>query len=89
MSKLESRLTRQLSARGVSGAKQMARALLVKRGDEDAAGSLTAKGEKRQDLGAAGRAKDRAAKASGHSAEDFNYNAKTNRATLKNDKGKP
>jgi hypothetical protein len=31
---------------------------------------------------AAGRAKDRASKASGRSANDYKYNAKTNQATL-------
>lgn len=43
----------------------------------------TAKGTKRTAMGAAGRAKDRAAKASGKSAKDFKYNPRTNRATEK------
>lgn len=46
-------------------------------------GKLTAKGKARQALGAAGRAKDRAAKESGRKASAYKYNAKTNRATLK------
>lgn len=58
-------------------------ALLKKRGDLDAKGKLTSKGKKRQAMGNAGRAKDRAAKRSGKSASSYNYNPKTNRATLK------
>lgn len=59
----------------------MAVGLLKKRGQMSASGSLTAKGKARQALGAAGRAKDRAAKASGGSAKNYKYNPKTNRAT--------
>lgn len=81
--KLLSRLTRQLASRGVKGAKGMAAALLKKRGQMDDKGNLTAKGKKRQSMGAAGRAKDRAAKSGSHSAKDYSYNKKTNRATLK------
>ena len=82
MSKLETRLTRQLASPGNKNAKGMAIAIMTKRGDlKD--GKLTAKGEARQALGNAGRAKDRAAKASGRSASDFKYNPKTNAATLK------
>jgi|TARA_R110000772_G_scaffold174190_1_gene286073 hypothetical protein len=44
--------------------------------------TMTAKGKKRSVMGAAGRAKDRASKASGRSANDYKYNAKTNQATL-------
>jgi hypothetical protein len=46
-------------------------------------GKLTKEGQKRQDLGNSGRAKDRAAKYSGNSTKDYKYNPKTNRATLK------
>lgn len=81
--KLETRLTRQLAAKGVKGAANMAEGLLKKRGHMDAGGNLTAEGKKRQALGNAGRAKDRAAKASGHRASEYSYNAKTNRAKLK------
>lgn len=81
--KLLERLTRQLASRGVKGAKGMAAALLKKRGQMSDDGKLTAKGKKRQSLGNDGRAKDRAAKKSGKSASSYNYNAKTNRATLK------
>lgn len=83
MPKLLSRLTRQLAAKGVKGAKGMAAALLHKRGQLSGNGKLTAKGKQRQALGAAGRAKDRAAKASGNSASSYKYNPKTNRATIK------
>lgn len=81
-SKLQTRLTRQLAARGVKGAKQVADGLLQKRGHlKD--GKLTAEGKARQALGNAGRAKDRAAKVSGGKPSDYTYNAKTNRATRK------
>jgi len=43
---------------------------------------MTDKGKKRSVMGAAGRAKDRASKASGRPAGDYKYNAKTNKATL-------
>ncbi len=83
MPKLLERLKRQLAARGVKGAAGMAAALLKKRGQMDSKGNLTAKGKKRQAMGNDGRAKDRAAKRSGRSSKDYNYNSKTNRATLK------
>lgn len=60
----------------------MAAALLQKRG-QLSGGKLTAKGKKRQAMGASGRAKDRAAKASGRKTSEYNYSSKTNRATLK------
>lgn len=82
MPALENRLTRQLAAKGNKNARGMAIAILTKRGDL-ANGKLTAKGEERQALGNAGRAKDRAAKVSGRSPSEYKYNAKTNAATLK------
>jgi len=45
--------------------------------------TLTPKGIKRTNMGAAGRAIDRAAKLSGRSKDDYVYSSKTNRATLK------
>lgn len=45
--------------------------------------SLTKRGEERQDMGAAGRAIDRAASESGRPKSDYVYSSKTNRATLK------
>lgn len=83
MSELLNRLTRQLAATGVKDASSMAFSLLRKRGHITADGKLTAKGQARQDLGNDGRAKDRASKKSGKSASSYNYNPKTNRATLK------
>jgi hypothetical protein len=77
MNVLETRLTRQLAARGVKGAKGMAIALLTKRGHLKE-GKLTPEGQKRQALGNAGRAKDRAVKRSGGSPEEYSYNPKTN-----------
>lgn len=80
--KLVPRLTSQLAATGVKDAKHMAVALLTKRGQMKG-GKLTAEGEKRQAMGASGRAKDRAAKASGGKASDYKYDKATNRATRK------
>ena len=74
---LVNRLTSQV------GSKKMAIAILKKRGHVDAKGKLTAAGRKRQSLGAAGRAKDRAAKTSGGKASQYKYNPRTNRATKK------
>lgn len=80
---LLTRLTNQLKAKGVKDAGNMAFGLLRKRGHIKANGDLTYKGKVRSDLGDGGRAKDRAAKASGRKAGEFKYNPKTNRATLK------
>jgi hypothetical protein len=74
---LLNRLTQQV------GSAAMARGLLIKRGHMTKDGKLTAEGKKRQALGNAGRAKDRAAKYSGHSPLDFTYNPKTNGTRLK------
>ena len=82
-SKLETRLTRQIAARGEDDASKIAHGLLVKRGHIKPDGELTAAGKKRQDLGNDGRAKDRQAKYTGKKASDFKYDAKTNAATLK------
>lgn len=71
------RLTNQV------GSEKMARALLIKRGHMNRDGSLTAAGHRREMMGAAGRAKDRAAKHSGGRASDYKYNSRTNRATKK------
>lgn len=83
MGSIIKRLTRQLAAKGNDNAEEMAIGLLKKAGNLDSKGNLTAKGKKRQAMGNDGRAKDRAAKASGHSAKDYNYDPKTNRAKLK------
>jgi len=77
------RLTNQLAARGVKDAKSEAISILKARGHLDDKGNLTEEGRKRQELGADGRAIDRASKASGRKPGDYVYNAKTNMATLK------
>ena len=46
---------------------------------------LTKKGKKRQNMGAAGRAKDRAAKRSGRKPSEYKYNPRNNQATLRED----
>lgn len=91
MPKILDRLVSQLKAKGMPEGKAFAVAnkTLQKSGNfKPDTQTLTAKGEKRQAMGAAGRAKDRAAKASGnHKAGEYAYNPRTNRATLK-DKAK-
>ena len=80
MSKLQTRLTRQLASRGVKGAKAVADKLLSQRGHLKG-GKLTSAGKARQALGNAGRAQDRAVKAGGGKPSSYKYNAKTNKAT--------
>ena len=89
MPKILERLVSQLGAKGMPKDKAFAVATsqlqkhgVLKKGSQE----LTPKGEVRQALGNAGRAKDRAAQRGSHSPSDFSYNAKTNQATLK--KGK-
>jgi len=82
-SKLETRLTRQLASKGKKDATGLARALLISRKHIKPDGQLTKEGTERQFLGASGRAKDRAAKRSGRSVEEYKYDKKTNSATLK------
>lgn len=79
MTKLLARLTQQLRDKGNKNPRGMAAALLTKQGSMKD-GKLTAKGEKRQSLGAAGRAKDRAAKRLGGKPGDYAYNPRTNHA---------
>lgn len=76
------RLTNQLKSRGVKNASGVATGLLEKRGQMKN-GKLTKEGQARQALGRAGRANDRAAKASGGSPTDYKYNPSTNRSTRK------
>lgn len=85
------RLVTQLKRKGfgVAQANAIARSRLqqsgvLKKGSDE----LTKKGKKRQAMGAAGRAKDRAAKASGRKASEYKYNARTNGATLKKPGGR-
>lgn len=86
MPKILERLVSQLEAKGVPksnayaiATKQQQRAGNLKSGTQE----LTAKGVRRQEMGAAGRAKDRAASASGRKTSDYGYNPRTNTATLK------
>lgn len=87
MPQILERLVSQLKAegKGAQEAYAIATSHLQKHGIIDHHGQLTPKGRVRQAMGAAGRAKDRAAKASGgkHRPGDFTYNAKTNQAKLK------
>ena len=80
---LPKRLTRQLAARGVDNAKGVAFGILKKRGQMDSAGNLTSEGKAREALGSAGRAKDRAVKASGGKPADYTYDPKTNKTRKK------
>jgi hypothetical protein len=73
------RLTEQ-----VGGNREMALSILRDRGHvEQHSEKLTAEGLHREMLGPAGRAIDRASKLSGRLARDYEYDARTNRATLK------
>lgn len=84
MNPLLKRLTEQLAAGGHKDAEGMASALLIDRGHMNKDGSLTEAGQKRSDMGAAGRAIDRATKYNpGHKTKEYAYSPKTNRATLK------
>jgi len=84
MPKILERLVSQLKAKGMPENKayavatsQQQKAGNLKKGTQE----LTEKGARRQGMGAAGRAKDRAAKAGGGKAGDYVYSKKTNRAT--------
>lgn len=86
MPKILDRAVRQLQAKGKdkSTAYAIATSTLQKTGSmKEGTQKLTAKGKKRQAMGAAGRAKDRAATKAGRSTSEYLYNKKTNRATLK------
>jgi hypothetical protein len=65
------------------GDRELAIRLLRERGHIDGQGRLTALGMARQDMGPDGRARDRAARASGRPVTDYRYDPSTNRATLK------
>ena len=80
------RLTSQLKAKGMDTAKARAVAIatLQKSGVlHKGTTILTDKGIHRQNMGAAGRAKDRAAKANGGRPDDYVYDSKTNIAHKK------
>ena len=66
------------------GNKPEAIAILKKRGDLKTDGkTLTNKGQKRNEMTAEQRAKDRASKKSGKASKDYAYSPKTNIAKLK------
>ena len=66
------------------GSEELAKSLLIKRGDMKSNGKLTAKGKKRDAMTAEERAIDRASKASGKPKSAYKYNPHTNTATLRN-----
>ena len=86
MPKIKDRLVSQLRKKGMSkdkahatATKKLQKAGVLKKGTA----KLTTKGKKRQAMGAAGRAKDRAAKYAGKKSSQYKYSKKTNRATLR------
>lgn len=86
--KILERLINQLKDKGFDvgaataiATKQQQKAGNIKKGSHE----LTKKGKKRQKMGAAGRAKDRAAKKSGRKASEYKYNPRNNQATLRED----
>lgn len=84
--KILTRLKSQLKAKGFDKgeAARIAISSLQKTGNlKKGSTAPTSQGVKRGEMGAEGRAKDRAAKYSGRKTGDFVYNKKTNRATLK------
>jgi hypothetical protein len=84
--KILTRLKSQLRAKGMNPgqAAAVAQKTLQKSGSlKKGTATATHKGDRRSAMGAAGRAKDRAAHASGHKASAYSYNSKTNRARLK------
>lgn len=80
------RLTEQLKDSGTpaTDARDMALSILRDRGHmHPNSEALTEEGAKRDQMGAAGRAIDRASKASGRHPRNYRYDARTNRAILK------
>jgi hypothetical protein len=86
MPKIYDRLVSQLKAKGVPDPYGVAQAQLEKHGIlQPGSRNLTAKGETRNAMTPAQRAKDRASRYSGgaHPTSEYSYNAKTNMATLR------
>lgn len=80
------RLVSQLQAKGMPKAKAFA--VATKKLQESGSlkpdsQKLTSQGKKRSEMGAAGRAKDRAAKKAGRKASDYTYNQMANTARLR------
>lgn len=65
------------------GSLQKAKSILISRGDMKKDGTLTEKGQKRNEMTAEERAIDRASRQSKHKKSEYTYNPITNRATLK------
>ena len=83
------RLVKQLIAKGHSkssayaiATSQLQKSGNLKKGTQEA----TAKGKKRGSMTPSERAKDRAAKKSGHKTGEYKYDSKTKRATLRKKK---
>ena len=82
-------LTKQLETSGTKDARNKAIAILRDRGHmHHDSERLTAEGQRRDAMGAAGRAIDRAAKSSGRHPSEYVYNPHTNRAVLMKGKRK-
>ena len=80
------RLVSQLQAKGMPKQKAyaVATSTLQKSGSlKKGSDEMTSKGKTRSAMGAAGRAKDRASKASDHKPGDYKYNQLNNTARLK------
>lgn len=82
---IEQRLREQLRDKGLSPAyaAAAARKKMREAGNVEKDNTLTAKGAERSRMGAAGRAKDRAAKATGRKPSEYTYNPMNNTARLK------
>ncbi|MEI6481821.1 MAG: hypothetical protein WCO62_00280 [Betaproteobacteria bacterium] len=78
-------LLQRLTAQ-VGGNEQMAKDILIKRGQMTSDGELTTAGRARDSMTAEERAKDRASKASGKPPSVFTYHAKTNTAVARKKK---
>lgn len=84
MKPILNRLTEQLKRKGVLDARKVAIETLTRSGSLiPGTTKMTEQGIKRTEMGAAGRAIDRASKLSGKPAAAYVYSKKTNRATLK------
>ena len=76
----KNQLINRLSAQ--DGDEELAKNILIKRGDMNNDGSLTLKGQTRDNMTAEERALDRAAKESGKPVSNFSYDPTTNSTKL-------
>jgi hypothetical protein len=67
----------------VGGNQEMAKDILIKRGHMTPGGDYTAEGQRRNQMTAEERAKDRAAKKTGVAPSAFTYHARTNTVSRK------